>query len=81
MSEAIQQRLLESCSLSKAEGAFIALAAGDALGWPQEISRNRIDPSRQKQPQTSGSGFAEMGDASIHMSGSLEPESIVTILS
>ena len=24
----------------KAEGAFLALAAGDALGWPQEISRN-----------------------------------------
>ena len=24
----------------KAEGAFLALAAGDALGWPQEITRN-----------------------------------------
>ena len=24
----------------KAAGAFLALAAGDALGWPQEISRN-----------------------------------------
>jgi len=28
------------CSREKAEGAFIALAAGDALGWPQEIRGN-----------------------------------------
>ncbi len=27
-------------SLAKAEGAFLAFAAGDALGWPQEIERN-----------------------------------------
>ena len=27
-------------SLAKAEGAFLALAAGDALGWPQEMPRN-----------------------------------------
>ena len=26
--------------LAKAEGAFLALAAGDALGWPQEIRRS-----------------------------------------
>ena len=26
--------------LAKAEGAFLALAAGDALGWPQEMRRN-----------------------------------------
>ena len=26
---------------AKAEGAFLALAAGDALGWPQEIARNK----------------------------------------
>ena len=26
--------------LGKAEGAFLALAAGDALGWPQEMPRN-----------------------------------------
>ncbi len=25
--------------LAKAEGAFVALAAGDALGWPQEMPR------------------------------------------
>ena len=34
--------------LAKAQGAFLALAAGDALGWPQEIPRNvrgsRTDP-------------------------------------
>ena len=29
-----------SVPLSKAEGAFLALAAGDALGWPQEMPRN-----------------------------------------
>ena len=27
-------------ALAKAEGAFLALAAGDALGWPQEMPRN-----------------------------------------
>ena len=26
--------------LEKAEGALLALAAGDALGWPQEFPRN-----------------------------------------
>lgn len=26
---------------AKAEGAFLALASGDALGWPQELPRNR----------------------------------------
>ena len=26
---------------AKAEGAFLALASGDALGWPQEMPRNR----------------------------------------
>lgn len=29
--------------LAKAEGAFLALAAGDALGWPQEMPRNTRD--------------------------------------
>ena len=29
--------------LTKAEGAFLALAAGDALGWPQEMPRNAQD--------------------------------------
>ena len=29
-----------SLPMAKAEGAFLALAAGDALGWPQEIPRN-----------------------------------------
>ena len=27
-------------ALTKAEGAFLAFAAGDALGWPQEMPRN-----------------------------------------
>ena len=30
-------------SLAKAEGSFLALAAGDALGWPQEMRRNVRD--------------------------------------
>ena len=38
--------------LAKAEGAFLALAAGDALGWPQEIRRNvRSDPSGTSSPR------------------------------
>lgn len=33
---------------AKAEGAFLALAAGDALGWPQEIARNVQDNPENK---------------------------------
>lgn len=29
-----------TAAVTKAEGAFLALAAGDALGWPQEVPRN-----------------------------------------
>ena len=36
-----QSKLHErEASSAKAEGAFLALAAGDALGWPQEMPRN-----------------------------------------
>ncbi len=35
-------------SRAKAEGAFIALAAGDALGWPQELAARR---RRKQRPQ------------------------------
>ena len=35
---------------SKAEGAFIALAAGDALGWPQEFAR--LGPTKQRPHAT-----------------------------
>ncbi len=31
--------------LARAEGAFLALAAGDALGWPQEMPRNTLTHS------------------------------------
>lgn len=43
MPEAINQQLLDlgPSPLAKAEGAFIAFAAGDALGWPQEVRGNR----------------------------------------
>ena len=38
--------------LTKAEGAFLALAAGDALGWPQEIRRNvRSNASGTSSPR------------------------------
>ena len=33
---------------AKAEGAFLALAAGDALGWPQEMPRNVVGGSGNK---------------------------------
>ena len=35
--------------LAKAEGAFLALAAGDALGWPQEMPRNVRRGSPRKE--------------------------------
>ena len=34
-----EQALDPIVPLAKAEGAFLALAAGDALGWPQEMPR------------------------------------------
>ena len=34
--------------LGKAEGALLALAAGDALGWPQELPRNVYGKSQSK---------------------------------
>ena len=38
--------------LAKAEGAFLALAAGDALGWPQEIRQNvRSNASGASSPR------------------------------
>ena len=36
---------------ARAEGALIALAAGDALGWPQEFSRRRLG-GRGRPPTT-----------------------------
>ena len=37
--------------LAKAEGAFLALAAGDALGWPQESRRNVRSSVRGTAPR------------------------------
>ena len=37
--------------LSKAEGAFLALAAGDALGWPQEMRWNIRGASLETGPR------------------------------
>lgn len=34
--------------LEKAEGAFLALASGDALGWPQEFPRNVCGKTQSK---------------------------------
>ena len=38
------------CSRAKAEGSFIALAAGDALGWPQELPRKFIGKIDSDKP-------------------------------
>ena len=38
-------------SLAKAEGAFLALAAGDALGWPQEMRRSVRSSVAEAAPQ------------------------------
>ena len=46
------QALGPAVPLAKAEGAFLALAAGDALGWPQEIRRNvRSNASGTSSPR------------------------------
>ena len=44
MAEAQKHRPNAGCARAKAEGAFIALAAGDALGWPQEMEGKLIRP-------------------------------------
>ncbi|MCP3997337.1 MAG: hypothetical protein GY722_20090 [bacterium] len=53
MVEATNQQAATSpgCPRAKAEGAFIALAAGDALGWPQEIP-NKMLGGREDHPVT-----------------------------
>ena len=38
------------CSRAKAEGSFIALAAGDALGWPQELPQKFIGKLETDKP-------------------------------
>ena len=40
------------CSRAKAEGSFIALAAGDALGWPQEFPRKFVDKIKSNKPSS-----------------------------
>ncbi len=46
------QALGPAVPLAKAEGAFLALAAGDALGWPQEIRRSvRSNASGTSSPR------------------------------
>ena len=42
--EDVQFTLGENGHNSKAEGAFVASAAGDALGWPQEILGKNVHP-------------------------------------
>ena len=44
MPDSNQLPLAEVPQQPRAEGAFIASAAGDALGWPQEIRGKRIHP-------------------------------------
>lgn len=38
-------------SAAKAEGSLLALAAGDALGWPQELPRRVRDRKRTESPR------------------------------
>jgi ADP-ribosylglycohydrolase/predicted enzyme related to lactoylglutathione lyase len=49
MPEVLDQPLLNlgDASQAKAEGAFVAFAAGDALGWPQELRGNARMARRQ----------------------------------
>lgn len=54
------------CSRNKAEGAFVALAAGDALGWPREFQWKVIRAGDTKAPtefpewvRRSGTRFAQ----------------------
>ncbi len=42
------------CNRAKAEGDFLALAAGDALGWPQEFDWERVRP---KNPPVSANFY------------------------
>ena len=44
MTEAQKSRPDTGCNHAKAEGAFLALAAGDALGWPQEFDWELVRP-------------------------------------
>ena len=46
----IQPPSSAGCSRAKAEGSFIALAAGDALGWPQEFPRKLISKLESNKP-------------------------------
>ena len=46
---------------AKAEGAFLALAAGDALGWPQEIARNVQDDPENKGAHIEFRGWTRRG--------------------
>ncbi len=43
--------------LAKAEGALLALAAGDALGWPQEVPRNSPGNPANKGPHVEFEGW------------------------
>ena len=46
----------EGCSQAKAQGALIALAAGDSLGWPQESPRRTLD---RREPARPSIGFRQ----------------------
>src|SRR4051794_9030220 len=48
-------------SLEKAEGALIALAAGDALGWPQEVRAKEINSGKAIAPSTTFRSWKRRG--------------------
>lgn len=45
----------------KAEGAFIAFAAGDALGWPQEIPSKTLGGARLRRPDPAFQNWTRRG--------------------
>ena len=46
------ERKTRECPLPKAEGAVVASAAGDALGWPQEMPRKTVGATRDLPPSS-----------------------------
>ena len=46
---------------AKAEGAFLALASGDALGWPQEMPRNRRGSSANQSARVEFTQWTRRG--------------------
>jgi len=55
-----------NCSRDKAEGALIALAAGDALGWPQEFPTKALGQNKGLLPSTEFRTWIRRGGGRFH---------------